>query len=153
MGVYLGHDKVANGGFIGDYDSLPVGSVIEFDGNEVPVGYEEVEDVNINEYSTEEIVVGKWFGKPIYRKVVNFSKTSLQSLTYIPTGITNMECLVRATGSVLFSGTIWIPMPFYNLGGFNSFHVTDYGQNIMYEEGAYNATQVHFILEYTKTTD
>ena len=43
MGVYLGEDKVANGGFIGNYDSLPVGSVIEFDGDEVPVGYEEVE--------------------------------------------------------------------------------------------------------------
>lgn len=42
MGVYLGEDKVANGGFIGNYDSLPVGSVIEFDGDEVPAGYEQV---------------------------------------------------------------------------------------------------------------
>lgn len=48
MAMYLGEDKVANGGFIGDYDSLPVGSVIEFDGDEVPVGYEEVDNIITN---------------------------------------------------------------------------------------------------------
>lgn len=45
---YLLHKKLSDytpgGGFIGDYDSLPVGSVIEFDGDEVPEGYEEVEN-------------------------------------------------------------------------------------------------------------
>lgn len=48
MAMYLGLDKVANGGGKGsDYDALPVGAVVEFDGDEIPVGYEEVEsDVN-----------------------------------------------------------------------------------------------------------
>ena len=30
----------------GGYDSLPVGSIINFDGDEVPVGYEEVSEIN-----------------------------------------------------------------------------------------------------------
>lgn len=46
--MYLGRDKVANGGFIGDYDSLPVGSVIEFDGDELPIGYAEIDNIVTN---------------------------------------------------------------------------------------------------------
>jgi hypothetical protein len=48
MAMYLGEDKVANGGFIGDYDSLPVGSVIEFDGDGLPLGYEEIDNIVTN---------------------------------------------------------------------------------------------------------
>ena len=39
MGVYLGHNKVANGGFIGNYDSLPVGSILPYSSKKLPIGY------------------------------------------------------------------------------------------------------------------
>lgn len=39
MGVYLGHNKVANGGFIGNYDSLPVGTILPYSSKKLPIGY------------------------------------------------------------------------------------------------------------------
>ena len=107
-----------------------------------------------NLYSTSEIVIGTWInGKPIYRKVITHSKSGLQGGVTIPTGISNMECLVRASGSIKYSGAIWIPLSFYNTGGFNGFHLTGNGANVMYQEGTYDASEMYFILEYTKTTD
>lgn len=105
-------------------------------------------------YSTSEIVIGTWInGKPIYRKVITHSKSGLQGGVTIPTGISNMECLVRASGSIKYAGAIWIPLSFYNTGGFNGFHLTGNGANVMYQEGSYDASEMYFILEYTKTTD
>jgi hypothetical protein len=105
-------------------------------------------------HSTNEEVVGTWIdGKPIYRKVITYSKSGLKEGVSIATGISNMKCLVRATGSVRYTGAIWIPIPFYNIGGFNSFHITGSGANIMYQEATYDASEMYFILEYTKTTD
>lgn len=41
--------------------------------------------VEMNSYSTEEIIVGKWIdGKPIYRKVINTSAKNLYSWQFIP---------------------------------------------------------------------
>ena len=49
-------------------DALPIGSVLLYDGENIPEGYEEVGDY-IPTYSTEETKVGTWIGKkPLYRK-------------------------------------------------------------------------------------
>lgn len=47
-------------------DTLPIGAIVEYNGDTVPIGYEEV-----NSYSTNEVKTGDtWIdGKPIYRKV------------------------------------------------------------------------------------
>lgn len=49
-------------------DSMPVGTQVEFTGDDIPTGWEEV-----NDYSTTEINTGKkWIdGKPIYRVCKN----------------------------------------------------------------------------------
>ena len=39
-------------------DTLPVGTEVDYDGQDIPEGWEEVDDPN--EYSTSEKVVGKW---------------------------------------------------------------------------------------------
>ena len=52
-------------------DSIPAGAVIDFEGDVVPEGYEQVEDKG-EIYSTEEQVIGTWIdGKPLYRKVID----------------------------------------------------------------------------------
>ena len=50
-------------------DSLPVGAEIDFEGTDIPTGWEETTDPE--SYSTEEVKTNKiYFGKPVYRKVV-----------------------------------------------------------------------------------
>lgn len=51
-------------------EGISVGTVIGFDGDEIPEGYEEIEIINQGEetYSTTEQVIGTWYdGKPLYR--------------------------------------------------------------------------------------
>lgn len=54
--------------YIKTFDTLPVGTEVDYDGETVPEGWSEIQD-----YSTSEIDTGKkWIdGKTIYRKVVN----------------------------------------------------------------------------------
>lgn len=50
-------------------DTLPVGTVVDYDGDEVPAGWEAA---GSDDYSTEEQFTGKYWinGKKIYRKVI-----------------------------------------------------------------------------------
>ena len=60
-------------------DSIPANSVIEYEGDVVPEGYEKVEDKG-EIYSTEEQRIGTWIdGKPLYRKVGTIKFTSIYS--------------------------------------------------------------------------
>jgi hypothetical protein len=55
-------------------EGISVGTVIGFDGDEIPEGYEEIEIINQGEeiYSTNEEKIGTWIdGRPIYRKVMH----------------------------------------------------------------------------------
>lgn len=61
-------------------DSLPIGSVIAFDGDVIPEGFEEVEEYQ-PVYSLNETRIGTWYnGKPIYRKVYIATKTTSSQL-------------------------------------------------------------------------
>ena len=156
-----------------DYDSLPVRSKIEYTKENTwdnpPAGYTEssvpytlkgigervdgLSDMNVYPELGKEKIIGIWFnGKPIYRKVI---ETNVNASGAISTGISNMDWLVRASGTALMSsGDIFLPLNFYNSGGWDSFHVTGHGTTIQYQRGtSYEVQKTYFILEYTKTTD
>ena len=157
-----------------DYDSLPVRSKIEYtkenQWESTPSGYVEstipytlesvgkmvdgLSDMNVYPELGKEKIVGIWIdGKPIYRKVI---MTTLNANGAISTGISNMDWLVRATGTALMSdGRIFLPLNFYNNAtGWDSFHVSEHGSTIQYQRGtSYEVQRTYFILEYTKTTD
>lgn len=61
-------------------DTLPIGTVVEYDGDVIPDGYAKVDDSNT--YSTKEQVIGTWTdGRPLYRKTVFYeAETSSQNL-------------------------------------------------------------------------
>ena len=122
--------------------------------NITSVNEEAMKEIAKEVYSTEEQVVGTWIdGKPIYRKVI---MTTLNAKGAISTGISNMDWLVRATGTALMSdGKIFLPLNFYNdATGWDSFHVSGHGSTIQYQRGTnYEVQRTYFILEYTKTTD
>lgn len=51
-------------------DNIPVGAEFDYDGQTVPVGYEEVADKG-EIYSTTETKIGTWIdNKPLYKKVI-----------------------------------------------------------------------------------
>lgn len=156
-----------------DYDSLPVRSKIEYtkenSWDQAPAGYTEstipytlegvgemvdgLSDMNVYPELGKEKIIGIWFdGKPIYRKVITTTSNASGSVS---TGISNMDWLVRATGTALMTdGSIFLPLNFYNEGGWDSFHVTGHGSTITYQRGTnYTVQRTYFILEYTKTTD
>ena len=100
--------------------------------------------------STPTLTGDKWIdGKPIYRKVVGLEGNPDASA--INTGISNMDWLVHAYGVALMAGsTIFLPMNFYNQGGWNTFHIAGSGSKIQYQRGNnYQTVRMYFILEYT----
>lgn len=156
-----------------DYDSLPVRSKIEYtkenSWDQAPAGYTEsnipytlegvgetvdgLSDMMVYPELGQEKIVGIWYnGKPIYRKVITTTSNASGSIS---TGISNMDWLVRATGTALMTdGSIFLPLNFYNEGGWDSFHVTGHGSTITYQRGTnYEVQRTYFILDYTKTTD
>jgi hypothetical protein len=67
-------------------DTLPIGSEIDYDGQTVPAGWQEVDDPSV--YSTTETRVGTWIdGKPLYRKTI-YSTAKTGSL-----GLSNVDFL------------------------------------------------------------
>lgn len=107
-------------------------------------------------YSTSEIVIGTWIdGKPIYRKVIAYTVSESATSAAIPTGISNMKFLIHGYGAARMTGNaIFLPLNFYNEGGWDSFHISGTGTTIQLQRGSqYPMNQIYFILEYTKTTD
>jgi hypothetical protein len=86
-------------------DSMPVGTQVEYTGDTIPTGWEQVSD-----YSTSEVNTGKTWGsnnEPIYRKVINFTTgSSLNTQLTIAHGISNfkavvsLELYVKAWGNI-----------------------------------------------------
>ena len=117
---------------------------------------------NLNEYYTEETVIGKWIdGKPLYQKVITFDNTisiSYDDNTFIH-NISNID-IIFVKNSFVYSKNekrfYSIPVTLYN-----SNTATD-DLNIMvdrekinfYVKSGWNtAWQKVIILNYTKTTD
>lgn len=73
------------------YDGLPVGSEIDFDGTEIPDGFIQVDDPNT--YSTEEKIIGTWFGKKLYRKVIvkTITKSGNNIFSLSSVGLENID--------------------------------------------------------------
>lgn len=135
-------------------DSIPAGSVIEFDGDVVPEGYEKVEDKG-EVYSTEEQRIGTWIdGKPLYRIIkeydVSAKETQSNDISSIPYdtifinfGKSFNRWVVNSSSSIIWNtsdddkGNVWI----------------NYGKKLNILNSS-NATRHYWItLEYTKTTD
>ena len=140
-------------------DTLPVGTEVDYDGQDIPEGWIEID--NPNEYSTTEKVVGKWIdGKPLYRKTFEISSTTISSssTTVISFNLASTFEVVDIKGVVLFASTgTMLPI----VGGYkrsnNGYQirvlnnalqlVIDTDMNV---EGSVSG---NLSIEYTKTTD
>ena len=126
-------------------DNMPVGAVIEYSGNDIPVGWEK-----INDYSTTEQDTGKtWInGKKIYRKVITGTTSSSGHNT--ETSL-NFETIVSLSGG-LISNNVFNPCGAYfasdnyvNCYAYNNLVAINNSSN-------YQSKSYYLIVEYTKTS-
>ena len=104
---------------------------------------------NINTYSTDEIRIGTWMGKPLYRKVF----TGDVSSSSIEHGLTNVS-FVNSYGYMMSGGGAFVPLPSVrptNAGYYIGYYVTN--QYIIFDKAADANGVATITLEYTKTTD
>lgn len=140
-------------------DTLPIGSIVEYEGDTVPDGYVEVADDNV--YSNEEKVIGTWVaGQPLYRKVfsINTAINAGEELI-VPHDIENAN-LVMVKNAYLYklSNGNCYPLPITLFEGAtkeDKISIKADRTNMFFysvgswDEGWYKVV----ILEYTKTTD
>ena len=135
-------------------DSLPVGTIMAYDGDEIPNGYEEVTDY-IPTYSTEEMIVGTWIdGKPLYRKSFIVKGITAIEYTFDLANLNMDMCLLDFSHSVFKQGVYSLPFDFY--GGTTDFNRVFFQNNnaIVFKFGSiYTMSKdLYFTIEYTKTT-
>lgn len=107
-----------------------------------------------NNYSTDEIEIGRWIdGKPIYRKVVTFSMTTSSSWKNVAHGISNLGTVINYYGMSLATDGNWDKIPQFRTGGYGvSIYISN--TNIAYtNDWLSGTTQAFLVVEYTKSTD
>lgn len=110
-----------------------------------------------NIYSTSEVVIGEFMGKPLYRKVINITEGLNHSDVSIDHNISNLSEIVNISATQL-SYNSWKPVPTMYLsdGRYNVsiYAITDTSVEILIGEFMKNRiSKMCVILEYTKTTD
>lgn len=101
-------------------------------------------------YSEEEVVIGVWCGKPLYRKVFKGDGFSGRKLI---SGL-SIDTVVNAAGAVKvnFPEATWTLAPIAKPS--DNFWVDTQGENLcLYANGSYANHQYHIAVDYVKTTD
>lgn len=150
--LILSNGDIQTGG--GGGDSLPVGSIFEYDGNSVPDGYDEVYDNS--EYALEEKRIGTWIdGKPLYRRCFK-GITYASSSTTITTELGGENCSIKNVGGFLTEGNN--PKLHINIGGYiNSdwycgFYTAETAL-VLYHPTNLGGGAYELFIEYTKNSD
>ena len=137
---------------------IPTDGIIPFEGDEIPEGYEEVGNPNLEVYSTEETLTGEtWIdGKPIYRKVIECGPMPNATTKQVSTGLSNVfytdyEVMIHSTANKSF-----IKLPSISTSAItNNMTVSITWDTINLITAAdYSIYDKVFVtLKYTKTTD
>lgn len=137
-----------------------VGNVLDSSSNSHTDSYscDYINNAVLDNYSTNEQIIGTWFGKTLYK--MSFQKTG--NLTNISTGITDLDEVIDLKVNVKSSsGGQWRTVPWiYNANNYdNTFaggaYVTSTGATIGFQAGTNlsAATKYNATILYTKTTD
>lgn len=139
-------------------DTLPVGTIVEYEGDTVPDGYEEVEDEG-EIYSTSETKIGTWIdGKPIYRKTILYNGTMSNDL-FIKHGIENIDDIINIFGTSKSKYNTIKPYTIFYKDNFDKHNICLYDisltniEIIMSDFFKDCINKIIITLEYTKTTD
>ncbi len=133
-------------------DELPIGTIIEYNGDELPSGWKEYEDSSNDVYSTEEKRVGTWInGKPIYRKVIYLGSLPDKTTINIETGLIHTEIrIVKLYGvAVTTDGLYQAPLN----DRVSRLNLVENNTIVVDAQANFSAFIGYAVLEYTKTTD
>lgn len=110
----------------------------------------------LNTYSTDEIRIGTWMGKPLYRKVASFNVSS-DSQQVLRVNVENVDVIIE--GKFILKGSDFCAIDHTHIDSSNNhiskwvftIHSTDVSTTI--SKTIENGGIYYVILEYTKTTD
>ena len=140
--------KTVNGQVTGD--TLPIGSEVDFIGETVPAGWEQVSNYSTNEINTGETWTN---GKPIYRKVVTLvGDTSTQNfpVSDIASNIDNIW--INASKSRYGTGLLSGLISDWDIENARFSAVIDSG-TVYYKCQSLSYKNATIVFEYTKSTD
>lgn len=137
-----------------DKDQIPDGTYVDItDDYTIPSDKGEV-------YSEEETLIGTWFGKPLYRKVIEFRpSSSTYQVQQVPHNIANVENICRYEMFLVFSSGMVQPIPGsqFTSSGINVGLTNFCDVNKTYIETIFgydrSSSTVRTIIEYTKVGD
>ena len=118
---------------------------------------------NMNNYSTEETLIGTWLGKPLYRKVVvlDMEPTTNSEFTKDVLGISDIEMIRINIGSsvaIYYAGSTSTSYGFstisYYVSSTDRAHAyVNAKKSLVIQNQNVNPRKYHIVLEYTKTTN
>ena len=141
-------------------DSIPIGTEVNYNGQIVPTGWEQIDDVPV--YSTSETVCGTWTnGKPLYRKVILETMSSSETQKSVSLTVSNVDRFITVDVKILREGTYSSASTtgsyYYSSSDFMNWFMDSPSSKILKVRGgsSYPLRPYDFavILEYTKTTD
>lgn len=142
-------------------DTLPIGTVVDYDGDTVPYGYEEY---GTDDYSTDETFTGRlWVNdKPLYKKTIilnNASSYGVASSEYSLSSL-NIDTLVDIESIIDYNTSQWhYTRKAYHVNDTDYFSAFVRSNTIQMRVGSTtlsSITQFNYIMHniyYTKTTD
>ena len=114
------------------------------------------DDINaLSTYSTSEQRIGTWIdGKPVYRKVIQYSNRILAGNVEIPHGIHNFKMLAKIEIITFYDNKYYAtPLIYNNVSSASYINYVD-NTNIVLKLGEnWDLYTMYITVEYTKTTD
>ena len=109
-----------------------------------------IQGVNPFKYVEEEVIIGTWFDKTHYRKIVDFGYLPNNGLKEVPHGISNLD-YVSDMYCVATNGTSRIPLSRAHTGaGLNVVFEMDDTNVIIYDMYDFSSFYTYVVIEYTK---
>ena len=116
-----------------------------------------VEEMVKDIYSTEEVRIGTWLGKPLYRKIIETTMPETPSNgVYITKNTTNIPDMSfgYVSRAIAISNNQYYTLPYINNSGYATKFFIEI-QDLILANGntSFNNSKTFVVLEYTKTTD
>ena len=156
--------KIAEAPRIVSLENFPLGTIVNYDGELIPEGWEKVENLtveNICRYAYEETIIGEWVdGNPIYRKVINFGPLVNNTTKSVEIN-TEVKNLIRIYGYAIDTVTDYhpiIPLPYVHQNPIGLFVQTMNNTEkqvvtaVTYSDRT-NFTESYVVIEYTKAEE
>lgn len=136
--------------------SILTGNVVDSLNGNSTINAPSVRAVNkglLDDYTTSEQVIGTWLGKPLYRKVVQFTTGSAVNTWIAIPGLSNIDRLVRYFGYASLNDNESWPMPNFKNMPYLSVGIGSHNIREAHTETSYNSRPCVVTFEYTKVTD